>query len=81
MQMLFMVGPYLQAELGWKMFTGLYFVSGVAANVAEYIGNVLIRCSSMHHPVLICRHLRGHVPLVISMVKWIDSTVMRPSTA
>ncbi|CAL5224585.1 g7292 [Coccomyxa viridis] len=42
-QMLFMVGPYLQAELGWKMFTGLYFVSGVAANVADYIGNVLVR--------------------------------------
>ena len=45
--MLFMVGPYLQAELGWQMFTGLYFVAGVAANVAEYIGNVLIRCSSI----------------------------------
>ena len=43
MQMLFMVGPYLQAELGWKMFLGLYFVSGVAANVADYIGNVLVR--------------------------------------
>ena len=43
--MLFMVGPYLQAELGWQMFTGLYCVAGAAANVAEYIGNVLIRCS------------------------------------
>ena len=46
-QMLFMVGPYLQAELGWRMFLGLYFVAGVAANVAEYIGNVLIRYGSI----------------------------------
>jgi len=46
-QMLFMVGPYLQAELGWRMFLGLYFVAGVAANVAEYIGNVLIRYCSI----------------------------------
>lgn len=44
MQMLFMVGPYLQAELGWRMFTALYFAAGLAANLAEYVGNVLIRC-------------------------------------
>ena len=43
-QMLFMVGPYLQAELGWRMFTALYFTAGVLANVAEYVGNVLLRC-------------------------------------
>ena len=42
--MLFMVGPYLQAELGWRMFTALYFAAGLAANLAEYVGNVLIRC-------------------------------------
>ena len=45
--MLFMVGPYLQAELGWQMFTGLYFAAGVAANVAEYVGNVLVRYFSV----------------------------------
>ena len=47
MQMLFMVGPYLQEELGWKMFTALYFVAGAAANVAEYIGNVLMRSEAL----------------------------------
>ena len=45
--MLFMVGPYLQEELGWKMFTALYFVAGAAANVAEYVGNVLIRSGAL----------------------------------
>ena len=49
-QMLFMVGPYLQAELGWRMFTALYFTAGVLANVAEYVGNVLLRC---HHTALL----------------------------
>ena len=52
-QMLFMVGPYLQAELGWRMFTALYFTAGVLANVAEYVGNVLLRCH--HTPLLLLR--------------------------
>lgn len=79
--MLFMVGPYLQAELGWKMFTGLYFVSGVAANVADYIGNVLVRCSLLYsHKIvaLVCSLNRLHVLLVISIVT--DKTVLRPSS-
>ena len=52
-QMLFMVGPYLQAELGWRMFAALYFTAGVLANVAEYVGNVLLRCH--HTPLLLLR--------------------------
>ncbi len=41
--MLFMVGPGLQAELGWTAFLALYLFSGLAANLAAYAGNVLIR--------------------------------------
>ena len=42
-QMLFMVGPGLQEELGWLAFALLYFGSGAAANLAAYIGNVTLR--------------------------------------
>jgi membrane associated rhomboid family serine protease len=41
--MLFMVGPGLQAELGWGAFSALYVVAGVAANLAAYVGNVTLR--------------------------------------
>lgn len=42
-QMLAMVGPGLQAELGWGAFAALYLLSGCAANAASYIGNVSLR--------------------------------------
>ena len=41
--MLFMVGPGLQAELGWGAFAALYLLSGAAANAASYVGNVALR--------------------------------------
>lgn len=41
--MLFMVGPGLQAELGWGLFAVLYVAAGTAANLVTYIGNVVIR--------------------------------------
>ncbi len=41
-QMLFMVGPGLQAELGWGLFALLYAAAGAAANLSAYVGNVVI---------------------------------------
>lgn len=41
--MLLMVGPGLQAELGWTLFATLYAAAGAAANLSAYVGNVLIR--------------------------------------
>jgi membrane associated rhomboid family serine protease len=43
LQMLFMVGPGLQDELGWTAFAALYIVSGVTANIVAYVSNALIR--------------------------------------
>ncbi|CAL8464708.1 g4243 [Coccomyxa elongata] len=42
LQMLFMVGPGLQAELGWGLFALLYAAAGAAANLSAYVGNVVI---------------------------------------
>ncbi len=42
-QMLFMVGPGLQAELGWTRFAVLYVAAGALANLSAYVGNVVVR--------------------------------------
>ncbi|EIE19025.1 hypothetical protein COCSUDRAFT_54724 [Coccomyxa subellipsoidea C-169] len=41
--MLFMVGPGLQAELGWTRFAVLYVAAGALANLSAYVGNVVVR--------------------------------------